>query len=174
VILKLKAGAAPETVRAELLAAHPGLQILTNAHIRSEVLRVFRQTFAITGALKVIGLVVAVLGLALTLASVLLDRRPELTTLRALGMTRREMAGAAAVEGGVVAATGIGIGLAISLGLGWLVIYVINKQTFGWTLEYALPWGQMLVLALAVFGAAAAVSYIVGGWGARLPADREE
>jgi putative ABC transport system permease protein len=142
--------------------------------LRSEILRIFRQTFAITYALELIGLLVAVAGLGLTLGSVLLDRRTELTTLRALGLNRGEMALATAFEGFALAVAGVGMGLAVSLALGWMLIYVINKQTFGWTLEFDVPWGQLLALATLVIGIGAGVAYAVGWWGAQLPADQEE
>lgn len=174
VILKLRDPADAERLRAEFLATQPGLQVFTNAHLRAEVLRIFRQTFAITYALEVIGLAVAVLGLAMTLASVLLGRRAELTTLRALGLTRGELARAAAGEGLLLAVAGLAVGLAASLALGWLLIRVINKQTFGWTLEFALPAGQLALLAGVVVATALGVSWAVGRWGARLPAEREE
>jgi putative ABC transport system permease protein len=64
--------------------------------------------------------------------------------------------------------------LLLSGALGWLLIYVINKQSFGWTLGFALPWGQLAALAFAVIATGALVSYGVGRWGAELPADREE
>ncbi len=174
VSLWLKPGVEADAVRAELLREFPGLAVFTNVKLRAEVLRIFRQTFAITYALEVIAVLVAVIGLALTLTSVLLDRREELTTLRALGFTRRELAGAAALEGGAVALAAVAGGLALSVALGWLLIYVINKQSFGWTLGFALPWGQLAALAVAVVGTGVAVSYGVGRWGADLPADREE
>lgn len=174
VSLWLKPGADAEAVRAELRREFPGLAIFTNVKLRAEVLRIFRQTFAITYALEVIAVLVAVVGLALTLTSVLLDRREELTTLRALGFTRNELAGGAALEGGVVALAAVAGGLVLSVALGWLLIYVINKQSFGWTLGFALPWGQLAALAVAVVGTGVAVSYVVGRWGADLPADREE
>lgn len=174
VILKLHDPATAEAVRAEFLAAHPGLQVFTNAHLRAEVLRIFRQTFAITYALEAIGLTVAVLGLAMTLTSLLLARRAEQTTLRALGFTRRELARVAGLEGLVVAGCGLAVGLAASLALGWLLIRVINKQTFGWTLEFALPAGPLALLGALVVAAALAVSLAVGRWGAQLPAEREE
>ena len=85
VSLFLRPGTDAESLRTALLARHPGLAIYTNAALRTEILRIFRQTFSITYALEVIGVAVAVIGLALTLSSVLLDRREELTTLRALG-----------------------------------------------------------------------------------------
>jgi putative ABC transport system permease protein len=170
----LKPGADADTVRADLLRQFPGLSIFTNAKLRSEILRIFRQTFSITYALEVIGVVVAVVGLALTLISVFLDRREELTTLRALGLNHQELARAGSVEGTAISVCAVLAGIALSLGLGWLLIYVINKQSFGWTLGFVIPWGQLLLLALAVIITGAVVSYWVGRWGAQLPADREE
>lgn len=172
--LFLKPGTDADALRAELLRQHPGLMIYTHASLRAEILRIFRQTFSITYALEVIGVAVAVIGLALTLVSVLLDRRDELTTLRALGFRRTEIARATAIEGTVVAACAVAGGLVLSLALGWLLIHVINKQSFGWTLGFALPWGQLAALGVTVIVTGGGVSYAVGHWGANLPADREE
>jgi putative ABC transport system permease protein len=172
--LDLIAGVEPETVRAALLADNPGLAIYTNVALRGEVLRVFRQTFSITYALEAIGVIVAVVGLALTLVSVLLDRRDELTTLRALGFRRSEIARATAIEGGVLALCATVSGLVLSFALGWVLIYVINKQSFGWTLSFAVPAGQLAALGVLVVGTGMVVSHFVGRWGAILPADREE
>lgn len=174
VILKLRDPADAEAFRARWIAAQPGLQIFTNAHLRGEVMRIFRQTFGITYALEAIGLTVAILGLAMALSSVLLERRAELTTLRALGFRHQEMARAAALEGWLVALAGLAVGLAVSLALGWLLIHVINKQTFGWTLEFVVPVPPLALLVLLVAGVGAGVSYAMGRWGAGLPAEREE
>jgi putative ABC transport system permease protein len=174
VALFSKPGVNGDALRAELLALYPGLSIYTNVSLRSEVLRIFRQTFSITYALEVIGVIVAMAGLALTLASMLLDRRDELTTLRALGFTHGEIAWATAVEGLAVSVSAAVGGLVLSLGLGWLLIYVINKQSFGWTLGFSLPVGQLVALSLAITVTGLVVSYAVGRWGADLPADREE
>ncbi len=172
--LWLRDGADADTVRADLLATYPGLSVFTNAALRDEVLRIFRQTFAITYALEIIGVLVAVIGLALTLTSVLLDRRDELTTLRALGFSRRELARSTAIEGATVAGAAVGGGTILSLALGWLLIHVINQQSFGWTLTFALPWAQLAALGAVVILTGAAVSWWVGRWAADLPADREE
>jgi putative ABC transport system permease protein len=172
--LWLKPGVDAEAFRSGLLNDYPGLSALTNARLRSEILRIFRQTFAITYALEIIGVVVAVIGLALTLTSVLLDRRNELTTLRALGFRRRELARSAAIEGAALAASAAAGGLVLSLALGWLLIHVINKQSFGWTLGFAIPWVQLAALGAVVVATGAAVSHAVGRWGAQLSADQEE
>jgi putative ABC transport system permease protein len=173
-ILELKPGHDPEAFRAELRAAHPGLGVFTSGFLRGESLRIFHQTFAVTYALELIGVVVAVAGLALTMASLLWERRADLNTLRALGMRRSELALAAAWEGALTAAAGVASGLAVSLALGWLLIYRINKQTFGWTLQTDRPWTQLAALALLVLASATIAGWFVGRWAAQLPAEREE
>ncbi|HRE05728.1 MAG TPA: FtsX-like permease family protein [Opitutaceae bacterium] len=172
--LFLKPGEDVARVRAELLRNYPGLTVFSNATLRTEILRIFRQTFGITYALEVIGVAVAVGGLGLTLISVLLDRRDELTTLRALGWSHREIARSTAFEGASLSLCAVLGGLLLSLALGWLLIYVINKQSFGWTLGFIVPRGQLAGLALAIIATGTGVSYWAGRWGADLPADREE
>ena len=173
-ILALKPGHDAEALRAELRAAQPGLGVFTSGYLRGESLRIFHQTFAVTYALELIGVVVAVAGLAFTMASLLWERRADLNTLRALGLRRKELAAAAAWEGALTAAAGVLSGLAVSLALGWLLIYRINKQTFGWTLQTDRPWGQLTALALLVLASATVAGWFVGRWAARLPAEREE
>lgn len=173
VALYLHPGSDADALRTELLTTHPGLTIFTHSGLRAEVLRVFRQTFSITYALEAIGLVVAVAGLGLSLASVLLDRRDELTTLRALGFSRGHIARAAALEGGLLAACATTTGIGLSFALGWILIHVINKQSFGWTLAYDPPAGLLIALALAVIATGTLVGYGVGRQAADLRADRE-
>ncbi len=173
-ILVTKPGVDAEALRVRFLKTFPGLRIFTNAHLRVELIRIFRQTFSITYALELIGVVVAVLGLALTLTSVLLERRGELTTLRALGFAHGEIAMATAWEGVILAFAGVIAGSILSVWVGWLLVFVINKQTFGWTLQFAVPWAQMGGLTVIVVLSGAVVAYYVGRWGAALPADREE
>jgi putative ABC transport system permease protein len=174
VAIMLKSDADAEAARARVQEAYPGLSVFSNARLQEEALRIFRQTFSVTYSVEVIGVVVAMGGLGLALVSLFLERRQDLTTLRALGMTHRELASVAAAEGLGMALAGALQGLAAGVWLGWLLIYRINKQCFGWTLAFFFPWGQILALALAVIGTGAVVAALVGRWGARLPADQED
>lgn len=174
VAIMLKPGADAESVRDRMQERHPGLSVFTNAHLRSEALRIFRQTFAVTHALEVIGVIVAVAGLALTLTSLLLERRAVLATLRSLGMRRGEIARSAALEGLGVACAGAFAGIAAGLWLGWLLVYRINKQCFGWTLQFHAMGPELAALGLAVVVAGVLVAAVVGRWAAMLPAEHEE
>lgn len=174
VALMLKPGADAEAVAKRLAEANPGLSVFTNAHLRREALRIFRQTFSVTYALEVIGVFVAVAGLGLALASLLLERRADLSTLRSLGMTGRQIAATSAWEGAGVAMAGAVMGLISGGWLGWLLIYRVNKQCFGWTLGFAMPWGQFGVLLLAVVGVGALVSAMVGKWAAKMKWEEQE
>ena len=161
-------------MRDRIQRERPGLSVFTNAHLRSEALRIFRQTFAVTHALEVIGVIVAVVGLGLALTSLLLERRSILATLRSLGMTRSGIANAAALEGLGVACAGAFTGIAAGLWLGWLLVYRINKQCFGWTLQFHAVWWHLAVLGAAVIAAGMLVAAWVGRWAAMLPAEHTE
>lgn len=174
VALMLKPGADAETVRDRIQDRHPSLSVFTNAHLRSEALRIFRQTFAVTHALEVIGVIVAVAGLGLTLTSLLLERRAVLVTLRSLGMRGSEIARSAALEGFGVACAGAFAGIAAGLWLGWLLVYRINKQCFGWTLQFHAMGPDLAALGAAVVAAGVLVAAVVGRWAATLPAEHEE
>jgi putative ABC transport system permease protein len=170
----LKDNVPPDAVRRAWMAEHPGLTVRSNARLREEVMLVFRQTFSVTHTLKGIAVVVAIGGLALALVGLLLERRSELLTLKELGMTRAQLAAATGLEGVWLAALGTAVGLGLSLALGWLLIFVINKQSFGWTLAYRLPWFQLLALGTATLLSSWAVAWMVGWWGATLPAEQED
>ena len=81
-----------------------GMVLISNAGLRRRVLDVFDQTFAITYALEAIAVLVALLGVATGLSSNILERRREIGTLRALGLTKR---GVEAAIGVVIAGNSI-------------------------------------------------------------------
>lgn len=174
VALMLKPGTDADAVAKSISMANPGLSVFTNAHLRREALRIFRQTFSVTYALEVIGVFVAVAGLGLALASLLLERRADLSTLRSLGMTGRQISTASAWEGAGVAAAGAVMGVLSGGWLGWLLIFRVNKQCFGWTLSLSVPTAQMIGLLVAVVGVGALVAAMVGKWAAKMKWEEQE
>jgi putative ABC transport system permease protein len=141
---------------------HPGLNIRSNRELRAVALEIFQQTFAITRALELISVFIALVGLALALTNILRESIPELETLRQLGMRRSEIAAATAVEGTGIALVGLTGGLLLSLAFGHLLVFVINKQSFGWTLQFAVPGAKLATLAIIILLTGAATAFLTG------------
>jgi putative ABC transport system permease protein len=160
--IALEGSADLAAVQADWLQRYPGIVVTNNRELRGEALRIFHQTFAVTHGLKWIGVFVALAGLALALASMLAERQRELTTLRALGLGHREIGRAAAWESVGLATAGLIVGVLLSLVLGHLIIFVINRQAFGWTLLFQVPWSDLAILVGGVLAISAIVGYATG------------
>ena len=142
-------GVSPDRLRDRILAAAGGrfaFTILTNRTLRSEVLRIFDSTFAVTYGLEAIALVVAVLGVLNALFSLILERRRDLGLLRILGASRRQLSRSIEIEAGLIGACSILLAVLAAAAFSALLILVINRQSFGWTIRARIPW---LALAAA-------------------------
>ncbi|MFN2445834.1 MAG: ABC transporter permease [Vicinamibacterales bacterium] len=177
VSMYVRAGASPETVRAEILGELGDSRrvfIYTNRTVREEVLRVFDSTFAITYALEVIAIIVAMLGVAGTLLTLVLERKRDLTLLRLVGAERRQVHRMVVAEAAMIGATSQGIGLAVGFALSMVLIYVINVQSFGWTIQFHLPLAFLAQSSVAVVLATAVAGFYPARRAAMLGTLREE
>lgn len=165
----LRAGADADAARARILGALADghrVFIHTNRSLRAEVLRIFDATFAVTYALEAIAVFVAVLGVTGTLLALVLERRRDLAILRLVGADRRQLRRMVVIEAALIGAVSQAIGLATGFVLSLLLIYVINVQSFGWTIQFHLPAGFLAQAAAAVIAATA----LAGLYPARLAA----
>lgn len=158
----LAEGVDPLSLQAGIRESHPGLAVRRNGELMEAALFIFDQTFAVTRSLQLIGLFVALAGLALSLLSLLRESGRELSLQRTLGMTRGEIALSTALEGMGIALAGLLSGILLSAALGSVLIFVINRQSFGWTLQAAFPWADIAVLGLAVTGLGLVISHATG------------
>jgi putative ABC transport system permease protein len=161
--LTFESGARSEDVRRELEAragANGQLAFATPADIRAVSLHVFDRTFAVTYALEAAAVGLGLVGLSSSFGALVLARRREFGMLRHVGLTRRQIAGMLATEGLLVS----GIGLLVGLALGWLMslilIFVVNRQSFHWSMELHVPWFPLLALAIALLVLATATTLI--------------
>src|SRR5688572_22480940 len=149
----LREGADPERVRSEMLdmldEGHRAF-IYSNSTLRREILNVFDSTFAITYALELIAIVVAMLGVAGTLLTLVLERRRELSLLRLIGADRRQVRRMVIIEAALIGGISQGVGLAVGLALSMVLIYVINVQSFGWTIQFHWPIAFLIQASIAV------------------------
>ncbi len=127
--------------------------LLSNRSLREEAIAIFDRTFAITYALEAVAVFVAIMGVAGALLALVIDRRREFGLLRFLGAAtsqlRRVILFEAALLGLLANIAGLILGVLLSL----LLIYVINKQSFGWTIQFHWPVA-VLIAALSVVYAA--------------------
>ncbi len=148
-------GADPKQVREEIerAAADYRVLIFSNADLRREAVKIFDKTFAITYALEAVAVLVAVMGVAGALLALVIDRKRELGLLRFLGGTtaqiRRMILAEAALLGLLANAAGLLLGFALSL----ILIFVINKQSFGWTIRFHWPVAVLSAAVSLIFAA---------------------
>ena len=142
-------------LRAKLIACRGEfLDITSGEELRRGILKVFDETFAITFVLLIIALVVAALGVATTLAVLVLERSRQLNTLIAVGADRGQIRAMIFWEALLLTAAGEVLGMACGFALSWLLVYVINYQSFGWTFIYAVDWRMLGLSVPLIVGAA--------------------
>jgi len=133
----------------QLRLAGRGVVVAANRQLRRNALVIFDRTFAITWALEAVAIVVAMLGAANSLLALVLDRRRELGLLRYLGASSGQVRGMILVEAGFLGLLAALVGLALGFALSLLLIFVVNKQSFGWTIQFHPPV-DLLAGALAL------------------------
>jgi putative ABC transport system permease protein len=136
-------------------------RLLTLSHqdLRDGILQIFDDTFALTYALEGVAVVVAVFGIITTFLVIIMDRERELALLQALGASRRQILGMVLVESGLASFLSFLLGALAGTLLALLLIFVINKQAFGWTVQFFFTpaiYLQTFVLVLALGLAAGA------------------
>jgi putative ABC transport system permease protein len=138
------------------------LSITTNRELRREVLNVFDQTFAVTRALEAIAVAVAILGIANALAASAVERRRSFGLLRAVGAQKGQIRRAVLIEAGLTGVTGAAASLGAAAAFAYLLLAVINPQSFGWTVIVDVPGGRLAAAAILVLAASLAAGLFPG------------
>ena len=166
VIILLEDGVDPAAARPALeavLAAYPNAK-LNNAeeYLQSQASQLDLVLNVLTGMLAM-AIVIALLGIANTLALSIMERKREIGLLRAVGMTRRQVRRMIRWEAVLIAVFGAVIGLLVGVGLGVAVVMAIGAG-----IQVTVPWANLAIyLVLAALGGIAAS--VIPGWrGARL------
>ena len=155
--LFVEPGQPVDEVTAALAARFAGrsdVLVQSNEALRRGSLEIFDRTFAITSALRLLAIIVAFIGVLSALLSLQLERARELGTLRATGMTRRQLWGLTLLETGLMGATAGLMALPVGYALAWILVYVINVRSFGWTLTMDLRPEYFIQALLVAVGAA--------------------
>ena len=162
--LWLEAGVTPEEVIASLRRFPFGqaLEFAEPGQIRALSLNIFDRSFAVTYLLEAVAIIIGLLGVASSFSAQALARRKEFGALRHIGVTQRQILGMLAVEGALLTSLGIMLGF----GLGWcislILVFIVNPQSFHWTMQLALPWKALIAVAIALLLSAALTAVASG------------
>jgi putative ABC transport system permease protein len=163
--LWLTPGAHAQDVVARLRSSVAGgalLEIASPGEIRRLSLSIFDRTFAVTYALEAAAVIIGLFGLSSGVAGQVLARRREFGVLRHLGMTRRQVSAMLSTEGMLSSALGLGIGLLLGWAISLVLIHVVNRQSFHWSMELHLPWRSLALFSVAMLGLATVVAAVSG------------
>jgi putative ABC transport system permease protein len=164
--LWLASGVSPEQVIARLrerVAGGHQLTFATPGEIRAVSLKIFDRSFAVTYLLEAVAVFIGLFGIGASFSAQALARAREFGMLRHIGVTRRQIAVMLALEGALLALPGVLSGLLLGFVIAAVLVYVVNPQSFHWTMSLHMPWGLLVALASTVVCAAALTAL----WSAR-------
>lgn len=148
------------------------VEVRATGELRTLALEIFERTFTVTRVLRYLALGVAVIGVLLSLMALAIEREPEVKVLRALGFRRSELGVLALLQSlWLGAVTGL---LACPLGvlLAQVMIKVINRRAFGWTIGFVPdPQGLAVSLLLGLLASGVAGLYPAWRWSRKATAE---
>jgi putative ABC transport system permease protein len=164
VALTLKRGSRPEdTIKAlKQLPFAAALTASEPSEIRAMSMKIFDRSFAITYLLEAIAIVIGLFGVAATFSAQTLARAKEFGMLRHVGVTRRQVLSILAIEGGSLTALGIVTGFALGWVISLILVFVVNPQSFHWTMQLHMPWPLLATVAGLLLAAAALTALLAG------------
>jgi putative ABC transport system permease protein len=159
VFVKLTPGAdtaAFEQAANDILRDYPTAELQTPEEFKNSVASQINQLVSVIYALLFLAIIIALLGIANTLALSIYERRHEIGLLRAVGMTRRQVRSSVRWESVIIALFGTALGLVIGIAFGAAIVR--SLRTLGFT-GFVIPLGQLLIVAVlaALAGVVAAI-----------------
>jgi putative ABC transport system permease protein len=130
--------------------------------IRQRTLQIFDRSFAVTYWLQAVAIGIGLFGVAASFSAQVLARRKEFGLLLHLGLTRAQVLRLLALEGAAWTSLGAVAGTLLGLAVASVLVFVVNPQSFHWTMDLSIPWPRLLSLDIAVTVAGTATAWIAG------------
>ena len=130
--------------------------------LRQRSLAIFDRSFAITYALEAIAIAIGLAGVTSSFAALAWSRRREFGVLRFMGFTRGEVLRMLGLEGAAIGALGALLGFASGAAISGVLVHVVNRQSFHWSLEIHWPWLPLAALVAALVAACAIGARVSG------------
>lgn len=140
---------------------YPQVQLQTTAEFKADIEAGIDSALNVLNALLALAVIIALIGIANTVALSVYERTRELGLLRAVGMTRRQLRRTVRWEAAIVATFGAVLGVAVGLLFGAGVVRALPAEIVS---SIAVPFGRILTLVVV-----AAIAGLIAAW---LPARR--
>lgn len=134
------------------------IEIREPGKLRELSMTAFDRTFAVTYALQFAALVIGLFGISVGTSAQAMARRREFGVLHHLGLSMRDLRTTVAIEGGVVGTLGACAGAVIGGLMSLILIQVINRQSFHWSMDVHVPWATLIALILVLAGCSSLVA----------------
>ena len=138
------------------------LEMASSRQIRSMSLKIFDRSFAVTYWLQGVAIAIGLFGVAASFSAQVLARRKEFGLLAHLGLTRRQILTVVAGEGAAWTVIGAFAGLALGLAVSTVLVFVVNPQSFHWTMDLQVPWVRLGLLCASVVLAGTLTAWLAG------------
>jgi putative ABC transport system permease protein len=122
----------------DLLGNERRTRIRSTSFIREVSLVIFDRTFQVTEVLRLLAAVVAFLGILSALMALQLERERDFAVLRSLGMSIRQVFGQNLAQTGLLGLTAGLAAIPLGAALAWLLVHVINRRSFGWSMDFVV------------------------------------
>jgi putative ABC transport system permease protein len=139
------------------------LVVRSNRALRETSLEIFDRTFAITGVLRTLSVAVAFVGMLAALMALQLERMREIGVLRTLGLTPRQVWGLVTAQTGIIGLLSGVLAVPSGLLLAAVLVFVINRRSFGWTMGLD-PSPGILLQGVALSIVAALLAGLYPAW----------
>jgi putative ABC transport system permease protein len=164
VAVTVQRGTPVERVIAGLRALPFGasLDLSQPGEIRTRTLVIFDRSFAVTYLLEAVAIVIGLFGVAATFSAQTLARAREFGMLRHVGVTRTQVLAILALEGGMLTACGIAMGFVLGFAISLILVFVVNPQSFHWSMSLHVPWTVLATVALVMLVSSCSTAVIAG------------
>lgn len=127
------------------------LEIMNNQELRDKIMDIFNKSFAITYAIEFISIIVSLIGVINTLMALVVERKREISIIRYLGGSWKQIQQNLVLSAGIVGVTGIFLGTLLGSLMSLILIHVVNKVSFGWEIHFQIPLPYVSAIAVILF-----------------------
>jgi len=136
------------------------LDFQISEQIKQRGLQIFDQTFRLTRLLQTVAFGISLLAVISTLSTLVVERKGEFAVLLSLGASPVKLQLSLLAESLGLAVVALFLSGFGALALSWVLIEVINKFSFGWTIYTEIPWGDLFQIGGLIVLAAGLAAWV--------------